>query len=131
MIPFQTWSCVQDDNGYKHEFKYSKSEAFPRYTSPCLPGPPAPACSFPSALGNPLVPLQPGLYPLQPGQVPLPARVRLTLFHWQIKQEEQRIRGVCPELLNMQDMDGDTYVKKEVLFIHISRKMETTSKYLR
>lgn len=32
----------------------------------------------------------------------------MSLFQWQIKQEAQRLEGVCPELLNMQDADGDT-----------------------
>lgn len=36
------------------------------------------------------------------------AEVRLTLFHWQIQQEERRVAGLPPELLHAQDEDGDT-----------------------
>lgn len=38
------------------------------------------------------------------------AEVKMTLFHWQVQQEAQRIEGVPPDLLNGQDTDGDTYV---------------------
>lgn len=31
-----------------------------------------------------------------------------TLFQWQIQQEERRMGGVPPELLNTADGDGDT-----------------------
>lgn len=40
------------------------------------------------------------------------AEVKLTLFHWQIQRETQRMEGVSQEKLNMQDGDGDTYVLK-------------------
>lgn len=36
------------------------------------------------------------------------AEVKLTLFHWQIQQEERRVAGLPPELLITQDEDGDT-----------------------
>lgn len=32
----------------------------------------------------------------------------VTLFQWQVQQEEQRMGGVPPELLNSTDGDGDT-----------------------
>lgn len=34
----------------------------------------------------------------------------MSLFHWQIQAEAQRIEEISPELLNMHDSDGDTYV---------------------
>lgn len=36
------------------------------------------------------------------------ADVNMSLFHWQIKQEAQKLEGVPPELLSSQDADGDT-----------------------
>uniref|UniRef100_A0A667Y018 Uncharacterized protein n=1 Tax=Myripristis murdjan TaxID=586833 RepID=A0A667Y018_9TELE len=33
---------------------------------------------------------------------------KLTFFHWQINQEANRMAGTDPEVLNMQDEDGDT-----------------------
>ncbi|XP_034406686.1 NF-kappa-B inhibitor zeta [Cyclopterus lumpus] len=34
----------------------------------------------------------------------------MTLFHWQIQRELQRLDGVSPEMLNTQDVDGDTFL---------------------
>lgn len=36
--------------------------------------------------------------------------VNVSLFHWQIQQEAQKVEGLSAEQLNMQDSDGDTYV---------------------
>lgn len=44
----------------------------------------------------------------QPGPPTPPAPV--TLFQWQLEQEEQRVAGMSAELLSAQDTDGDTYV---------------------
>lgn len=52
--------------------------------------------------------------PAPQGQVAPTADVKITLFHWQIQQEAQRVGGVSLEMLNMQDADGDTYVSMEI-----------------
>lgn len=54
--------------------------------------------------------LQQMQHPALQGQESPTAKAKVTLFHWQIQQEAQRVGGVSPELLNMQDADGDTYV---------------------
>ncbi|XP_049609755.1 NF-kappa-B inhibitor zeta isoform X2 [Syngnathus scovelli] len=41
-------------------------------------------------------------------EAPPPQEYQLTLFQWQIQQEARKYEGVSPELLNMQDGDGDT-----------------------
>ncbi|XP_030610155.1 NF-kappa-B inhibitor zeta [Archocentrus centrarchus] len=35
---------------------------------------------------------------------------KMTLFQWQIQQEARKVEGLSPELLNMQDADGDTFL---------------------
>lgn len=47
---------------------------------------------------------QPDLCP-DPGRLPA---TPLTLFQWQIQQEERRVAGTAAELLGWQDADGDT-----------------------
>lgn len=44
---------------------------------------------------------------LFPDPVRLPS-TPMTLFQWQIQQEEQRVAGTAAELLSRQDSDGDT-----------------------
>ncbi|XP_008323348.1 NF-kappa-B inhibitor zeta isoform X2 [Cynoglossus semilaevis] len=57
------------------------------------------------------------IFPKQPPQyldfqqkTPLSTEARMSLFHWQIQAEAQRIEEISPELLNMHDSDGDTYL---------------------
>uniref|UniRef100_A0A3Q3WR07 Uncharacterized protein n=1 Tax=Mola mola TaxID=94237 RepID=A0A3Q3WR07_MOLML len=57
-----------------------------------------------SAPGNGFVAPQ---QPVQ-GHVSPRAEAKMTLFHWQIEREEWRLGGISPELLNIQDRDGDT-----------------------
>ncbi|XP_057711763.1 NF-kappa-B inhibitor zeta isoform X2 [Corythoichthys intestinalis] len=46
-----------------------------------------------------------------PNPEPLPApQCMPTLFQWQIEQERRRYEGVAPELLSLQDTDGDTWL---------------------
>lgn len=99
-----------------HTFKCAKSEAFPSDLSPHLFGHSGPVNSnitnVPHASPeNGHIAPQEHLQnlPLQ-GQLAPTAEVKMTLFHWQVQREAQRIERVSPELLNMQDADGDTYV---------------------
>ncbi len=89
--------------------------------SPHLLGPPAPVNSNVTNYFPPAAPENGHVAPQQmqhaalQGQVAPTAEVKITLFHWQIQQETQRVGGLSPEMLNMQDADGDTYVSmKEV-----------------
>lgn len=87
--------------------KCAKSEVFPTDVIPHLQGLPAPRNSVNiSAPGNGFVAPQ---QPVQ-GQVSPRAEAKMTLFHWQIEREERKLGGISPELLNIQDRDGDTYV---------------------
>ncbi len=62
-------------------------------------------------------------HPVLQEQVSPTAEGKITLFHWQIQQETQRVGDVSPEMLNMQDADGDTYVlMKEFLNVEIKWK---------
>uniref|UniRef100_A0A8C6U5A5 Uncharacterized protein n=1 Tax=Neogobius melanostomus TaxID=47308 RepID=A0A8C6U5A5_9GOBI len=62
------------------------------------PSPPAPNSSLPGHLYSaPPVPQQ---------QTAGPAIT--TLFQWQVQQQLRRMNGVSPEMINMQDSDGDT-----------------------
>lgn len=49
----------------------------------------------------------PYAYPPGPETHPAP-ECKLSLFQWQIELESRRYEGVAPELLNLQDGDGDT-----------------------
>ncbi|XP_034007098.1 NF-kappa-B inhibitor zeta-like isoform X1 [Trematomus bernacchii] len=93
---------LQDDNNFMHELKTVKSEAIDVDVSPQLFGPPG----YPHiSNGFP----ENGHNSPQQLQHPTPADGgKLTLFHWQIQQQAQRLGGVSPELLSMQDADGDT-----------------------
>ncbi|XP_063733500.1 NF-kappa-B inhibitor zeta isoform X2 [Eleginops maclovinus] len=94
-------NCLQDDENFK--FKTTKSEEF-AFVSPQLFGPPGqPKASYEYAENGITSPPQ--------LQHPTPdAGGKLTLFHWQIQQQAQRVGGVSPELLSKQDADGDTFL---------------------
>lgn len=105
-----------------HHFKSAKSEAFAGDTSPHLLDPPAPANPHitnhfpPASPENAHIAPAQTQHPALQGQVAPTAGAKMSLFHWQIHQETQRVGDVSPELLNMQDADGDTYVlMKKVL----------------
>ena len=115
MILFQKWNCSQDDSTLEHRFKFAKSEAFSSDLSPLhLLGLPAPVNSyitnpFAPENGHVVAPQQMQHPPLQEQASPM-AEGKITLFHWQIQQETQKVGELSPERLNMQDADGDTYV---------------------
>ncbi|XP_076579857.1 NF-kappa-B inhibitor zeta-like isoform X2 [Chaetodon auriga] len=110
MMKRQKWSCPLDDNNLHQKFKYAKSEAPSNDTSPHLSGRPAAANSN---MTNERVPEKGHTTPQRPalqGPASAAAEAKVTLFHWQIQQEARRLRGISPELLNMQDEDGDTFL---------------------
>ncbi|XP_076580146.1 NF-kappa-B inhibitor zeta-like [Chaetodon auriga] len=110
MMKRQKWSCPLDDNNLHQKFKYAKSEAPSNDTSPHLSGRPAAANSN---MTNERVPENGHTTPQRPalqGPASAAAEAKVTLFHWQIQQEARRLRGISPELLNMQDEDGDTFL---------------------
>ncbi|XP_071320962.1 NF-kappa-B inhibitor zeta isoform X2 [Trachinotus anak] len=105
----QKWSM-------EHEFKSAKLEPFASDVSPHLLGPQAPVNPFtpphfpPASTENGHITPEQVQHPALQGQVALTAEVKMSLFQWQIQQEAQRVGGVSPELLNMQDADGDTFL---------------------
>ncbi|XP_035533710.1 NF-kappa-B inhibitor zeta [Morone saxatilis] len=109
----QKWNCSQEDNNIEHKFKFAKSEAFSNDMSCHRFGHPAPVNfnitnQWAPENGNitPQLTQHPALW----GQEAPTAEVKMTLFHWQIQQEAQKLEGISPELLNMQDVDGDTFL---------------------
>ncbi|KAM9334143.1 NF-kappa-B inhibitor zeta [Symphorus nematophorus] len=111
----QRWNCSQDDNNLEHKRKSAKVEVLSSDMSPFrLLGPPVPENSstmnpFAPENGHIITPQQ-MQYPALQGQVSPTTEGKVTLFHWQIQQEAQKVGGVSPEMLNMQDADGDTFL---------------------
>uniref|UniRef100_A0A8C6KND0 Nuclear factor of kappa light polypeptide gene enhancer in B-cells inhibitor, zeta n=1 Tax=Nothobranchius furzeri TaxID=105023 RepID=A0A8C6KND0_NOTFU len=110
---FQKWNS-------EHEFKVPKQEVVSPDASPQMPSPPEPVNLNPTMnYGAPVIenaymevqqfhePIQPTV--LQGQDVPATER-KMTLFHWQIQQESQKVEGLTVEQLNMQDSDGDTFL---------------------
>ncbi|KAF7652360.1 hypothetical protein LDENG_00097930 [Lucifuga dentata] len=99
----KTLNHAQQDNNTEHEFGFVTPAATPvnpSITSDFIPDPEI----------NHVTPQQqhhPAL--LQTPTTPT-VGVKMNLFQWQIQQESARIEGVSPELLNMQDEDGDTFL---------------------
>ncbi|XP_054603651.1 NF-kappa-B inhibitor zeta isoform X3 [Nothobranchius furzeri] len=104
----------------EHEFKVPKQEVVSPDASPQMPSPPEPVNLNPTMnYGAPVIenaymevqqfhePIQPTV--LQGQDVPATER-KMTLFHWQIQQESQKVEGLTVEQLNMQDSDGDTFL---------------------
>lgn len=60
--------------------------------------------------------------PTLQGQVSPTPQDKMTLFHWQIQREQRRLGGVSPEMLQLQDGDGDTYVLRKKKVISEDRK---------
>ncbi|XP_037332655.2 NF-kappa-B inhibitor zeta [Pungitius pungitius] len=95
------WNCSLDDTNSPHAFKYAKCE------NPALLGRPAPANShFTNHLFAPGPESAAHQHPAPCAQ----AAPEFTLFDWQIQREMQRVGGVSPELLAMQDADKDTFL---------------------
>ncbi|XP_064826438.1 NF-kappa-B inhibitor zeta isoform X1 [Oncorhynchus masou masou] len=72
-----------------------------------------PQTHMPQAMGNSYVP-QPFIAPLTPkGVWPLAQFAEgepTSFFQWQIRQEEEKLAGLTPEMLTSQDDDGDTFL---------------------
>ncbi|CAJ1086779.1 NF-kappa-B inhibitor zeta [Xyrichtys novacula] len=106
MMKRQKWACSQDSSS-EHQPKFPKSDTFASDTSPPPPGPPVPLNSTVISNFSSIAPGNGPIHPLQ-GQTTLTDAVKISLFHWQIQKEAQRVGEVSPELLNVQDSDGDT-----------------------
>ncbi|KAG7239333.1 hypothetical protein INR49_029321 [Caranx melampygus] len=112
----QKWKCTQEESDTQPEWQSAKLEPFatdvtPHMSDPCAPANPYTPTRFlpappESGHGTP----QRATPPAPQGPAAPTCDVNMSLFHWQIKQEAQRLEGVCPELLNMQDADGDTFL---------------------
>lgn len=108
----------------EHGFKFAKLENFAGDASPHMWGPHAPVnpnshTHFPPAYPESVdIILEHMQQPGFQGNVAPTAEGKMSLFHWQIQRETQRVGEVSPELLTMQDADGDTYVlMKKVVFV--------------
>uniref|UniRef100_UPI0037E8A9A6 NF-kappa-B inhibitor zeta isoform X1 n=2 Tax=Semicossyphus pulcher TaxID=241346 RepID=UPI0037E8A9A6 len=116
MMRRQRWNCSRDDNNLQHKVKLAKYDASVNDMSPHLHSPPLPVnCNimidFPPAAPEVVpVPPQQMQHPSLQGQLAPTAEAKMSLFHWQIQQEAQRVGGISPELLNRQDSDGDTFL---------------------
>ncbi|XP_008304834.1 NF-kappa-B inhibitor zeta [Stegastes partitus] len=113
------WNCSQH-NDLEPKFKQPKFEPFACDVSAHLFNPPAPlnpntTTDFPPAAPetaekSPQQAQFPIQYPALQGQVAPADGFKMTLFHWQIQQQAQRVGGLSAELLNTQDADGDTFL---------------------
>ncbi|XP_026157175.1 NF-kappa-B inhibitor zeta isoform X2 [Mastacembelus armatus] len=99
------WNGPPENSDAERKFKLPRHETFSSDTSPCPEGTPPPVNQNITSLFPATAHVNTYITP-QP-MAPTP-EVKMTLFHWQIQQETKRIEGVSPELLNMQDADGDT-----------------------
>ncbi|KAG7238098.1 hypothetical protein INR49_031334 [Caranx melampygus] len=112
----EKWKCTQEESDTQPECQSAKLEPFatdviPHMSDPCAPANPYTPTRFlpappESGHGTP----QRATPPAPQGPAAPTCDANMSLFHWQIKQEAQRLEGVCPELLNMQDADGDTFL---------------------
>lgn len=106
LILFQKMSCSQDYNYLGHHCKPAKLQVLSNDVIPYLN----------STLTYQSAPENHPITPEQMQQAGSPTEGKITLFHWQIQRETQRVGEVFPEMLDMQDADGDTYVlMKEVI----------------
>ncbi|CAK6973688.1 LOW QUALITY PROTEIN: NF-kappa-B inhibitor zeta-like [Scomber scombrus] len=96
-----------DDNS-EHKYKSVKFEVFDV-------SPPAPANLnmtpyFPAAAPeHHITPPHMQHSPLQGPMAPT-SEFKMTLFQWQIQHEAQKLEGISPEIMHMQDADGDTFL---------------------
>ncbi|XP_074521088.1 NF-kappa-B inhibitor zeta [Halichoeres trimaculatus] len=104
MMKRQRWHCSQDNT--EHKVKIAKYAAFGN-DSNHHPLNTSVMSDYASAAPE----SGPVLHQVQhPPVQGAGAEVRMSLFQWQIQQEAQRVGGLSPELLNMQDSDGDTFL---------------------
>lgn len=117
IILFQKRKYCHDDNS-EQKCKSLKFEA------PDL-SPPAPANLNMTPYFPPAVPEQNHITPPPMQHTPLQepmaltSEFKMTLFQWQIQHEAQKVEGISPEIMQMQDADGDTYVfiKKVIIWM--------------
>ncbi|KAF3688461.1 NF-kappa-B inhibitor zeta I-kappa-B-zeta [Channa argus] len=111
MMRRQKWNYSFEDNNFEPKCKHPKLETF---VSPYLIGTPTPVNPNVTPEFTPPAVQNGNTSPQQlqhlHGQMVPTAEVKMTLFHWQVQQEAQRIQGVSLDLLNMQDADGDTFL---------------------
>ncbi|XP_040888497.1 NF-kappa-B inhibitor zeta isoform X2 [Toxotes jaculatrix] len=118
MMKCQKRNCSEEDNNVEYKFKSAKPETFAGDVSRHMLGPQAPLnpntlTHFPPAQNGYITQQQmqhPALSQLSQGPVAPACEIKMSLFHWQIQQETQRVGGVSPERLNVQDADGDTFL---------------------
>ncbi|KAM9766609.1 NF-kappa-B inhibitor zeta isoform 1-T2 [Menidia menidia] len=95
--------------GTEPKLKYAKIEAVSPETSPHLLSPPAPIDPNPCQYFPPAVPEIPLASPVRFPPAPAPL-APMSLFHWQIQQEAQKVETLSAETLSMQDSDRDTFL---------------------
>ncbi|KAM9327764.1 NF-kappa-B inhibitor zeta-like isoform 1-T4 [Pholidichthys leucotaenia] len=113
-------NCSQDLNSSNQELKSTKCGML---QSDASPHPSVRPASISPSITTQLPPPAPENPYNLPQQMPHPtgfpnpqeqkaatAEVMMTLFQWQIQQEVRKVEGVSPELLVMQDTDGDTFL---------------------
>ncbi|XP_028987679.1 NF-kappa-B inhibitor zeta [Betta splendens] len=107
LLMMRRQKCINQhgDNSPEPQCKYAKLE--PAYdTSPAPVTPEVvdfpPLTSVPNGHITP-----PQMQHHQHLQAPA-AEIKMTLFQWQVQQEAQKFECVSPEMLQMQDADGDT-----------------------
>nr|XP_020476180.1 NF-kappa-B inhibitor zeta-like [Monopterus albus] len=111
MMRRQKWNCSHEDNNPEHKLKSAKLDMSPHQIETPPSVNPSTTCHVPAlAPENEHSTLKQMQHSVLLGPMAPTAEVKMTLFHWQIQQEAQRVEGVSPELLNMQDADGDTFL---------------------
>ncbi|XP_026219513.1 NF-kappa-B inhibitor zeta [Anabas testudineus] len=111
MMRRQKWNGSHEENYLEPKCKYAKCETFATdVTAPPAPVNPNFTDFPPAAVENGHINPQQMQNPALQGPLAPTAEVKMTLFHWQVQHEAQRIERVSPDLLNMQDSDGDTFL---------------------
>ncbi|KAG7480329.1 NF-kappa-B inhibitor zeta-like [Solea senegalensis] len=108
MLKHQKWNWSQEGNDMEYQLRCVNPETFGRDCSPCVLSPGDSPSLFPPAYPQSVHTRQHTQYPAFQEQVAPTAEAGMSLFHWQIQVEAQRVGEVSPEVLNMQDPDGDT-----------------------
>uniref|UniRef100_A0A3P9JRB4 Nuclear factor of kappa light polypeptide gene enhancer in B-cells inhibitor, zeta n=1 Tax=Oryzias latipes TaxID=8090 RepID=A0A3P9JRB4_ORYLA len=94
----QQWSSDHNVLPQSENLEFFPNQASPQLTCPTPPATPNPAEHYP-------------VTPPDTAYSPAPcAKVKMTLFHWQIQQEAKKVEGMTTEQVNMQDSDGDTFL---------------------
>ncbi|XP_034030806.1 NF-kappa-B inhibitor zeta [Thalassophryne amazonica] len=107
----QKWNYSPDYDNSVSKFPYAQRDIFRSELSPPqminTPTPASPTVTMSPENGHitPQYAQHPGVW----GNVAQSVG-GMSLFQWQVHQEEKRVEGVPPELFSMQDADGDTYL---------------------